>query len=176
MSLLSRRDALAAGLGVFGAAILGEVLPAQAKSGDSPKISIFGLGGQSSPFSSGVQSSGTVQYEPYNDEEMAYFKKVVEGSADRLSTAKDSIDARSWEDIRSIIRLEMSLLRKTVVALNKNIRDSKVKKSAEVLYDAFKKDVNDLDYACVTKNQERAMKSYKLSLKDLSSWRNLVGI
>lgn len=173
---LSRRAALGAGLGAIGAALLGGVDSVNAKSGEGAKLSIFGVGGQSSPFTSGIETGGTVQYTPFSEDEMKYFRNIVDSSRDRLEAAKPSIDAKSWEDIRSSIRLEMYNIRKTAVELNANISDDKTRSNAEKLYAQFKQDVNDLDYACVTKNQDKALKSYKSTLKSLSSWREVVGI
>lgn len=79
-------------------------------------------------------------------------------------------------DIRSLIRLEMSLLRKTQISVMASLEDSKKKAAAEKIYSTFKTDINDLDYACVTKDQARASKSYKSAVKDLEAWRRTVGI
>jgi hypothetical protein len=108
---LSRRAALGAGLGALGAALLPAA--AFAKGGDGAKISVFGVGGASSPFTAGVQTGGTVVYSRFSEDEMAYFKSIVDASGERLAQAKASIDIKSWEDIRSLIRLETSLLRTT---------------------------------------------------------------
>lgn len=71
---LSRREALGAALGAAGAALLPAA--AFAKSGDGANISFFGVGGQSSPYTAGIKTGGTVQYTPFNAEEMAYFKSI----------------------------------------------------------------------------------------------------
>jgi hypothetical protein len=175
---LSRRAALSVGLGALGAALLGAGSPVLAKSGEGAKISVFGVGGASSPFVSGISKSGQVLYTPFSDEEQNYFKGIVEGSAERLTGAKTSIDGKSWEDIRSAIRLEMTLLRQTAVTINSNLRLSDPKKAdtADKIFAQFKKNVNALDYACVLKDQDKALKSYKATIKDFAGWREVVGV
>jgi Oxygen evolving enhancer protein 3 (PsbQ) len=173
---LNRRSALGLGLGALGAALLKGAAPVHAKSGEFARQSIFGVGGASSPFDAGIQRSGTVQYSKFAPAEMAYFKSIVDGSSTRLDSAKTEIDNKSWEAVRSTIRLEMSLLRQTMLSVQANIADPKVKASAQKLYDAFKKDVNDMDYACVLKNQDKARKSFKLTVTDLASWREVASI
>jgi hypothetical protein len=173
---LNRRSALGLGLGALGAALLKGSAPVQAKSGEFARQSIFGVGGASSPFDAGIQRSGTVQYSKFAPAEMAYFKSIVDGSSTRLDSAKTEIDNKSWEAVRSTIRLEMALLRQTMLSVQANIADPKIKASAQKLYDAFKKDVNDMDYACVVKNQDKARKSFKLTVSDLASWREVASI
>lgn len=170
---LTRRAALGAALSAVGAAML--PASAFAKGGDAPKISIFGVGGASSPFESGIQKGGTVLYERFSEDEMAYFKSILDASSDRFVQAKASIDIKSWEDIRSLIRLETTLLRTTMVKVAESL-DKDGQKKATAIYDGFKKDLNDLDYACSTKNQDKAQKSYKAVLRSFASWRAEVGI
>lgn len=170
---LTRRAALGAALSAMGAA----VLPASAfaKGGDAPKISIFGVGGASSPFDAGIQTGGTVLYSRFSEDEIAYFKSIVDASSDRFAQAKASIDIKSWEDIRSLIRLETSLLRTTMVKVAESL-DKDGQKKATSIYEDFKLDLNDLDYACSTKNQEKANKAYKATLRSFASWREEVGL
>lgn len=170
---VSRRQALLAGF----ALLAGATLPkdALAKSGDSPKISVFGVGGASSPFDSGIQRGGKTQYKEFQPDEVAVFKRIVAESKERLEGAADSIKAKSWEDIRSRIRLEASDLRKTQLTVNANIEDSKQSAAATKAYKVFKKDLEDLDYAAVTKNQDKARKYYNAALKSLSAWEASAG-
>lgn len=170
---LSRRAALGAALSAVGAAMLPAA--AFAKGGDAPKISVFGVGGASSPFDKGIEKGGTVLYSRFSDDEMAYFKSIVDASQERFVQAKSSIDIKSWEDIRSLIRLETTLLRTTMVKVGESL-DKDGQKKATSIYEGFKKDLNDLDYACSIKNQEKAQKAYKATLKSFGSWRDEVGL
>lgn len=86
------------------------------------------------------------------------------------------VSATFLADIRSLIRLEMSLLRQTQISVMNSLSDSKQKAAAEKVYASFKLNINDLDYACVSKDQSRAAKSYKSVVKDLNEWRKVVGI
>lgn len=171
---VSRRQALSAAAALVAGASLAPLI-ANAKSGDSPSISIFGIGGQSSPFTAGVPTGGKVQYTGFNDDEIATYKRIVNESKDRLEGASDSIKAKSWEDIRGRIRLEAQDLRKTQLTVNSNIRDKKVQAAAAKAYQLFKEDIERLDMACVQKNQEKAYKSYNSSLKSLQAWQTAAG-
>lgn len=157
------------------ALMAGVPLAALAKSGEAPSISIFGVGGQSSPFSAGVQTGGKKVYKSFNDDEVALYKRIVEESNDRLEGALDSIKIKSWEDIRSRIRLEAYNLRKTQLKVNANIDDAKQSSAAEKAYKVFKTDLENLDQAAVAKNQDKAYKAYNASLKSLAAWKTTVG-
>lgn len=170
---LSRRAALGAALSAVGAAML--PASAFAKGGDAPKISIFGVGGASSPFDKGIERGGSVLYSRFSEDEMAYFKSILDASNERFVQAKSSIDIKSWEDIRSLIRLETTLVRSTMVKVAESL-DKDGQKKANSIYDGFKRDLNDLDYACSIKNQDKAQKAYKSTLKSFSSWREEVGL
>lgn len=170
---LSRRSALGAALTAAGAALLPAA--AFAKGGESAKISIFGMGSASSPFVAGIKTSGTVQYKRFSDDELAYFKSIVDASGERFAQTKASIDIKNWEDIRSLIRLETTLLRQTMVSVMDSLDGDRAKDSQKV-FQAFKKDINDLDYACVTKNQDKAQKAYKATVKSFYQWREVANI
>ena len=175
MSLkLSRRAALAAGLALAAGVIA--PTPSEAKGGDAPKISIFGVGGASSPFTAGVQTGGQSMYERFNEEELSSYKKNVDASKERLVTSVDAIKGKSWDDVRSMVRLEMGILRNTFINVNKSITDKKAAKDAEKAYRQFKTDIENLDYAAITKNQDKAYKSYNSALKSLDSWSSITGI
>lgn len=171
---ISRRQALSAAAAVFAGVSLAPLV-SEAKSGDSPTISIFGIGGQSSPFTAGVQQGGKVQYRSFNDDEITIYKRIINDSKDRLEGAYDSIKAKSWEDIRSRIRLEASDLRKAQLTVNSNISDKKLQAAAAKAYQLFKEDLERLDQACVQKNQDKAYKSYNSSLKSLTAWQLAAG-
>lgn len=171
---LSRRDALAGAVGAA-AALLG-VSPALAKGGDAPKISVFGVGGASSPFVKGVQKGGKVQYEQFGDDEMEIFKRCVAVSKDRLAGTVAIVKEKSWDDVRSQVRLEMYELRKTAERVNGNLEDKAAAKKALQEYAEFKKSIENLDYAAVTKNQDKAYKSLAKATASLNSWADTVGI
>lgn len=173
-SPISRREALATAAALVAGTVLGP-FAASAKSGDSPKISVFGVGGASSPFTAGIQTGGKVAYKQFNDDEVAVFKRIVSESYDRLEGALPSIKIKSWEDIRSRIRLEASDLRKTQLTVNANIEDSKKSATAAKAYQTFKQDIERLDAAAVEKNQDKAYKAYNASLKSLAAWKSIVG-
>lgn len=171
MTPITRRDALLAGA----ALLAGIPAAALAKSGDSPKISVFGVGGASSPFTAGVQSGGKLQYKSFNEDEITLYKRIVDDSKARLEGAIDSIKSKSWEDVRSSIRLEASDLRKTQLTVNANIEDDKESKKATKAYLVFKNDLENLDQAAVQKNQDRAYKAYNAALKSLGAWQEVAG-
>ncbi|CAN8069628.1 unnamed protein product [Agarophyton chilense] len=171
---VSRRQALRDGaMALLTTLALGPVAAA-AKSGDSPKISVFGVGGASSPFDSGIQTGGKVQYKPFSKDEMAVFKRIVDDSQQRLVGAVDSIQDKKWEDIRSQIRLQNDL-RKTQLTINANMPDKKSTEKASKAYLAFKTDVEKLDQACVQKDQSAALKAYKAALRSLAVWQECTG-
>lgn len=171
---LSRRDALGAAVGAAAALLAGS--PALAKGGDAPKISVFGVGGASSPFTKGVQKGGTVQYEAFGDDEVEVFKKCVEVSKDRLAGTVAIVKEKSWDDVRSQVRLEMYELRKTAERLNANVGDKGTKQKAAQEYADFKNAIEKLDYAAITKNQDKAYKSLSKATASLNSWASTVGI
>lgn len=138
-------------------------------------MSVFGVGGQSSPFTAGVQRGGKVLYKTFSDDEVAVFKRIINDSRDRLEGAADSIKIKYWEDIRGRIRLEASDLRRTQITVNANIDDKKQAADAQKAYKIFKTDLEALDAACIQKNQGKAYKAYNASLKSLKDWQNVVG-
>eukprot|EP00172_Hildenbrandia_rubra_P003658 Plantae.Rhodophyta-Hildenbrandia_rubra.ctg6110.p1 GENE.Plantae.Rhodophyta-Hildenbrandia_rubra.ctg6110~~Plantae.Rhodophyta-Hildenbrandia_rubra.ctg6110.p1 ORF type:complete len:213 (-),score=25.68 Plantae.Rhodophyta-Hildenbrandia_rubra.ctg6110:435-1073(-) len=173
-SKVSRRDVMIRALVAGGALVVGP-LTAQAKSGDAPKISIFGVGGQSSPFTAGIKSGGKTLYKPYNADELQIYGRIINESKDRLDGAAQAIKDKSWEDLRSRMRLEMSDLRKTQMTLMNNLSDKKERSDAEITYQQFKQAIEDLDYAASTKNQDKALKAYTAAQTHLASWRDTVG-
>lgn len=114
--------------------------------------------------------------QPYNDDEKAYLEKIVTDSKSSLKSTDGPILDKSWEEVRSRLRLEMSLLRKTQVELNKKITDPKSKAAAEKAYEQFKKDIDNLDYAARTKNQDKALKSRGFAITSLDAWVKAVGL
>lgn len=169
---ISRRAALSGAA----AALLGRVGAALAKSGDSPKISVFGVGGASSPYTAGIQTGGTVQYKAYNDAELLVFKKNIDESKARLESAIEPIKGRAWSDVQSRIRLEMSDVRNTMLKLNAAIDDESTAKKATQIYTDFKLALEALDYATIVKDQAKAVKNYNVVLEKFNSWVNLVGL
>lgn len=168
---VSRREAL-----IGGAALLAGIpLSALAKGGDSPKISIFGVGGASSPFDAGFQTGGKVLYSEFSDDELAVFKRIVNQSQERIVDATDSIKARSWEDIRSRCRLEAYDLRKIILRVNDAIADQTTAAKAKKIAKSIKDDIEQLDQACVAKNQDLAYKKYNATVKDIAEWKEFVG-
>lgn len=172
-SPLSRRQALTAAAALLTGAALSPY-SASAKSGDSPKISVFGVGGASSPFTAGVQTGGKVIYKEFGDDEVAVFKRIVADAKDRLQGTTNSIKIKSWEDIRSQLRLQTDL-RKTQLRINDGISDPKQAEKAAKAYQVFKNDIEKLDAACVQKNQDRAYKAQKASVASLAAWEDTVG-
>lgn len=167
---ISRRQAL-----LTGAALLAGVpLAALAKSGDAPKISIFGVNDVSSPFTAGLKRDGKVLYEDLNPEELAIYKKIAEGSKNRIVGADDSIKNKYWEDVRSRVRLEAYEFRKVQLrvnsALDKGQADAALKATK-----AFKTDLEKLDQAAYQKNQDQAFKAYNAVVKDIDNWFSAVG-
>lgn len=168
---MSRRDAILAGAAI----LTGMPLAALAKSGTSPRISIFGVGSASSPFESGFQKGGTVLYSQYSDSEIAVFKRIVLESKDRIVSCNEPLKTKSWQDVRARIRLEASDLRATQVKVNDSLTDKDTKAAAIKAVNVFKLSLNKMDMACVEKNQSDAFKGYNAAIKDLSAWQDIVG-
>lgn len=169
---MSRRQALITGA----ALIAGAPLAALAKSGDSPKLSIFGVGGASSPFEAGVQKGGTKLYKEFNNDELEVLRRIVNNSKDRIAGAEDSIKTKSWEDIRSRVRLEAGELRKVQNKINDGLSASDDQVRAKKAARAVKIDLEQLDQACVQKNQDAAYKKYNSVLRNIDAWKDTVGI
>lgn len=167
---ISRRDALLTGA----ALLLGVPAAALAKSGEGPKISVFGIGGPSSPFNAGIPTGGKVQYKENGEAEIAVFRRIISESKTRLEGAVPSLKAKYWEDIRSTLRLEMTGLRPTVLKINSTLDDTTSKKATKA-YLVLKNDLENLDQACIQKNQNKAFKAYNASLKSFSAWQDVVG-
>ncbi|OSX79123.1 hypothetical protein BU14_0086s0010 [Porphyra umbilicalis] len=170
----TRRAVLAGALAAAGLAILPDT--AQAMGGEGAKQSFFGAKSISNPFTYNEKSKGPIVYKPYNDDEKAYLEKIVTDSKSSLKSTDGPILDKSWEEVRSRLRLEMSLLRKTQVELNKKITDPKSKAAAEKAYEQFKKDIDNLDYAARTKNQDKALKSRGFAITSLDAWVKAVGL
>lgn len=114
--------------------------------------------------------------QPYSDEEKEYLEKIVSDSMASLMATDAPILDKSWEDVRSRLRLEMSLLRGTQVNLNSKITDPKSKEAAEKAYTQFKKDIDNLDWAARTKSQDKALKSRGFAITSLAAWTKAVGL
>lgn len=167
---MSRRQALLAGA----ALLAGVPLSAFAKSGEGPKISVFGVGGASSPFDAGIKRSGSILYSKFNADELAVFKRISTESKDRIVGAADSIKAKSWEDVRSRMRLEATELRYVQQKINASLGDDGVE--AVQASNRLKLDLEKMDQACVQKNQDKTYKHYNAVLKDLDAWATAAGI
>ncbi|PXF43342.1 hypothetical protein BWQ96_06905 [Gracilariopsis chorda] len=172
-SSVSRRQALLTGAALLSAAVL-QPLSAYAKGGDSPKISVFGVGGASSPFDAGIQTGGKVQYKPFLEDEVAVFQRIIDDAKDRLIGSSASIKDKNWEDIRSQIRLQYDL-RRTQITINGNMPDKKTTEKATKAYQAFKTDIENLDQACIQKDQSKAYKAYNAALKSFANWQATTG-
>lgn len=169
---MSRREALLAGV----ALVTGVPLAALAKGGDSPKISIFGVRGASSPFDAGFQTGGKVLYSELGDEEVAIYKRIVKDSTARIEGTNDAIKTKSWQDIRARIRLEASELRTVQSIINDAIDDKATNKAAQKALGRFKVSLEGFDQACIEKNQNDAYKKYNATMKDLAAWQEVVGL
>jgi len=161
---LSRRDALNGAAGAAAAALLSGTSGALVKSGDGSKISVFGVGGASSPYTAGVQKGGKVEYSERGAEELAFFKERLDASRARLATTIDPIKGKSWDDVQSRIRLVMSEVRNYMIKYMETIPDKSTSKSANQAYADFKLAIENLDYAAVTKNQAKATKSFNSAI------------
>lgn len=170
----TRRAVLAGALAAAGLAILPG--SASAKGGEGAKQSFFGAGAISNPFTYNEKSKGPVVYKPFNDDEKEYLEKIVSDSKQSLMATDGPILDKSWEEVRSRLRLEMNLLRRTQVSLNEKITDPKSKAAAEKAYSQFKKDIDSLDYAARTKNQDKALKSRGFAITSLGAWTKAVGL
>lgn len=167
---VSRRQALLAGA----AMLAGVPLAALAKSGDAPKISIFGLNSASSPFTAGIKKDGKLLYEDLNPEELSIYKRIAEGSKARIVGADQSIKNKYWEDVRSRIRLEAYEFRKVQLRLNSALSKDQAQPALKTS-SAFKADIEKLDQAAYQKNQEKAYKAYSAVVKDIDNWFSAVG-
>lgn len=142
----------------------------------SPKISIFGVEGASSPFTAGVETGGNTLYTQFNPDELAVFKRIAEESKVRIVGASDAIKAKQWEDIRSRCRLEAYEFRYVQKRINESISDKALQSKAIKASAAIKADIEQLDQACVQKNQDLSFKKYNALVKDIDAWVNVVGL
>lgn len=169
-SPISRRKALQTAAAV----LAGVPLAALAKSGDSPKISIFGVGGFSSPFTAGVTTGGQRQYAEYNDDEIMRFKRIVNESKDRIIAASGSVKSKSWDDLKSCVRLEAYEVRRIQRQVDASL-DGDKKKAATKASQAFKVSLEEFDQAVSQKSPAKTAKAYDATIKTLSAWQKVVG-
>lgn len=169
---ISRRAALAALAAVVAGAAAGT---APASAGPAAKQSIFGYGGASSPYSYADQKlyTGTVLYKDLNEGEVAKYRNIFkESQMDLGATASAAIAGKSWEDVRSAIRLRANDLG----AAAKRLSDaSPSSKAATKAYNQFKASANALDWAARQKNQAKAVAAREAAAADLDKWGKVVG-
>eukprot|EP00184_Porphyridium_aerugineum_P000333 CAMPEP_0184700606 /NCGR_PEP_ID=MMETSP0313-20130426/14687_1 /TAXON_ID=2792 /ORGANISM="Porphyridium aerugineum, Strain SAG 1380-2" /LENGTH=196 /DNA_ID=CAMNT_0027160361 /DNA_START=107 /DNA_END=697 /DNA_ORIENTATION=- len=166
---VSRREILT-GMGVAAALA---AAPALAAGGDSPKQSFFGGDSQSSPFTY-TMKQGTPIYDPKNEEEINFHKKVVAESKARLEKTNAMIAEKSWDEVRGELSLQMKELRHSSLKLIDLVAEDK--KKATKAYDEFKKNVEALDLAARFKKQDEAKRYKAAATKALDSFAAQVGI
>lgn len=109
-----------------------------------------------------------------NDDELAKYKDIYAASARDLSeTAVTAISGKSWEDVRSALRLRANDLG----AAAKRLSDaSPSAKAATKAYAQFKASANALDWAARQKNQAKAVMAREAASADLDNWAKVVGL
>lgn len=109
-----------------------------------------------------------------NDDEVAKYRNILKESQKDLSvTAAAAIDGKSWEDVRSALRLRANDLG----AAAKRLSDaSPSAKEATKAYNRFKASANKLDWAARQKNQAKAVAAREAAAADLDKWARVVGL
>lgn len=108
-----------------------------------------------------------------NDDEVAKYRNIFqESQKDLRVTAAAAIDVKSWEDVRSALRLRANDLG----AAAKRLSDaSPVSNEATKAYNQFKKSANKLDWAARQKNVAQAVAAREAAAADLDKWGRVVG-
>ena len=109
-----------------------------------------------------------------NDEEVGKYRAIYQASRQDLSeTAVAAIAGKSWEDVRSALRLRANDLG----AAAKRLSDaSSSSKAANKAYDQFKASANRLDWAARQKDQAKATAAREAASADLDKWGQVVGL
>lgn len=120
---------------------------ALASSGDSPKISVFGLGGTKADISSPFVEDATTYspYSPYgtgkdalfkplNADDVAFFKKKVAEAQKRFGKVESFIAKKQWEEIRSELTRQGPDFRGSVRKLVANKGTESARVAAETLF------------------------------------------
>lgn len=160
------------------ASALFAVLPkdASAKTGESAKLSIFGVEGLSSPFTADLKSKGEPLYKNLNEEEVSRYTKAITDGKASLSKIPEFISEKSWEDIKSAVRQRVADLRTAQKKIMASISEERIRKKAEKIYDNFVKSIEDIDYAARQKNGDKTKQAQQQAMKLLQEWASVAGI
>ncbi|EWM23838.1 extrinsic protein in photosystem ii [Nannochloropsis gaditana] len=150
---------------------------ALAKSGEGPKQSVFGLGGDaaSSPF---VQDVPTYSpYSPYGTGENALFKplnaddvklytsKVTE-SKKRVDKIAKYLEKKQWEEVRTELTRQMYDLRRSGQKLAENKQSPEASKALKSLF----QDIEDLTVASRRKQVDVSQAAYSRAQADFDAF------
>nr|ADD97076.1 photosystem II extrinsic protein [Galdieria sulphuraria] len=149
---------------------------ASAKSGESAKLSIFGVEGLSSPFTADLKSKGQPLYKNLNEEEISRYTKAITDGKASLSKIPGYINEKSWEDIKSLVRQRVADLRSAQKKMMASISEQRIRQKAEKLYDSFIKSIEDIDYAARQKNGDKVRQAQQQAMKLLQEWASAAGV
>jgi len=149
---------------------------ASAKTGESAKLSIFGVEGLSSPFTADLKSQGEPLYKNLNEEEMSRYTRAITDGRTSLSKIPEFVSEKSWEDVKSAIRQRVADLRTAQRRLMAAISEQNIRKKAEKIYDNFKKSIEEIDLAAKQKNGDKTLQAQKQAMKYLQEWASVAGL
>ncbi|GJQ15984.1 hypothetical protein GpartN1_g7825.t1 [Galdieria partita] len=147
-----------------------------AKSGESAKLSIFGVEGLSSPFTADLKQEGQPLYKNLNEEEISRYTKAITDGKDSLSKIPGYITEKSWEDVKSLVRQRVADLRAAQKKLMASISEQRIRKKAEKLYDSFIRSIEDIDLAARQKNGDKVRQAQQQAMKLLQEWASTAGV
>lgn len=173
---LERRQLLQGAAAALLAALIGKALPSHAAG--EPKMSFFGADAPSSPFTYD-EKEGEPIYKGITPELVEEYRAAINGAKKRIEDSGDAIAKKSWEDVRSALRLAVGTLRSVCTKVNAYASaqaTKQEKKNIEKAYRDFLKRIEDMDYAARMKDQDRAERFRTASISALDNWMTVVGI
>ena len=172
----TRRELLLGlGAAVLGT-LLGRSLPAEAKG--EPKMSFFGADAQSSPFTyNEVQE--TPIFEGLTADDLKKYRETVMSAKARIEATSDAISKKSWEDIRSALRLALGTLRDACLKINQVAiaqGGPNEKKNIQKAYRNFLSKIEEMDYAAREKSVDKVERLRTAATAALDNWMTVVGL
>jgi hypothetical protein len=173
---LDRRQLLQGLLVAAVAVFAGKAQPAH--SGSEPKMSFFGADAPSSPFSYN-ESQKEPLFKGITPELLEEYRLAISEAKKRIEDSGEAISTKSWEDVRSALRLALGTLRSVCSKVNAYAAaeaTKQEKKKIEKAYRDFLKTIEDMDYAARMKDPDRAERLRTASIAALDNWMSTVGI
>ncbi|KAF6001902.1 hypothetical protein CCYA_CCYA12G3384 [Cyanidiococcus yangmingshanensis] len=173
---LDRRQLLQWVAATSATVLIGKALPSSAAG--EPKMSFFGADAPSSPFTYN-EREGEPVYKGITPELLNEYRASINGAKKRIEDAGEAISKKSWEDVRSALRLAVGTLRSVCSKVNSYAMaqaTKQEKQNIEKAYREFLKRIEDMDFAARMKDQDRAERLRTASISALDNWMSVVGI